>query len=90
MSIPIADPSPAAFPPPPTPPVPTEKSFVTAWLLSLLLGGLGVDRFYLGKVGTGLAKLFTLGGLGVWALIDLILILSGAMRDKSGRPLVGS
>lgn len=65
------------------------KSFVVAWILSLLLGILGVDRFYLGKVGTGLLKLFTWGGLGVWALIDLILILAGSMRDKAGRPLEG-
>lgn len=66
-----------------------QKSFLVTWLLSLLLGGLGTDRFYLGKVGTGLLKLLTLGGLGLWALIDLILILSGAMRDRTGRPLDG-
>jgi cytoskeletal protein RodZ len=57
--------------------------------LSLLLGLLGVDRFYLGKVGTGLAKLFTLGGLGVWYLIDLILILANAAKDKNGLALEG-
>lgn len=63
------------------------KSFLTTWLLSLFLGIFGVDRFYLGKVGTGLLKLFTLGGLGVWVLIDLIIILAGGMRDKRGLPL---
>lgn len=66
-----------------------QKSFVTTWLLSLLLGALGVDRFYLGKVGTGLLKLFTFGGLGVWALIDLVIILSGGMTDKRRQPLAG-
>lgn len=65
------------------------KSFIATWLFALLLGVFGVDRFYLGKVGTGLAKLFTLGGLGVWALIDLILVLVGAQRDKLTRPLDG-
>ncbi|MEJ1087265.1 TM2 domain-containing protein [Microbacterium sp. Mu-80] len=65
------------------------KQFVVTWLLSLLLGVFGVDRFYLGKVGTGLLKLLTLGGLGIWWLVDLILILAGAMRDKAGRPLEG-
>lgn len=72
-----------------TAPAGAPKSFVVAWILSLLLGVLGVDRFYLGKVGTGLLKLFTWGGLGIWALIDLILILTGSMRDKAGRPLDG-
>lgn len=65
------------------------KSFLVAWLLSLLLGFFGVDRFYLGKVGTGLAKLFTLGGLGVWYLIDLIMILANAAKDKNGLALEG-
>lgn len=72
-------------------PAPTypQKSFITTWLLSLLLGALGVDRFYLGKVGTGLLKLFTFGGLGVWALIDLIIILCGGITDKRRQPLAG-
>lgn len=84
----------APYPAPPTPPAaaggPRPKSFVATWLLALLLGGLGVDRFYLGKIGTGILKLITLGGLGVWALIDLIITLAGAQRDKLGRPLAGS
>lgn len=68
---------------------PSDKSFIATWLLSWLLGGLGVDRFYLGKIGTGIVKLITLGGLGVWSLIDLILVLAGATRDKQGRRLAG-
>lgn len=70
------------------PPV-SSKSFLTAWLLSLLLGVLGVDRFYLGKIGTGILKLVTLGGFGVWALVDLILILTNNMKDKQQLPLEG-
>lgn len=66
-----------------------SKSFVVTWLLSLFLGYWGVDRFYLGKVGTGLLKLFTLGGLGVWALIDLIITLAGKQTDKNGNSLAG-
>lgn len=66
-----------------------NKSFVTTWLLSLLLGGLGIDRFYLGKIGTGILKLITLGGLGVWTLVDLIITLTGKQRDKQGLLLAG-
>jgi TM2 domain-containing membrane protein YozV len=65
------------------------KSFVTTWILSLLLGTLGVDRFYLGKIGSGVAKLLTLGGFGIWAIVDLIITLTGNARDKDGRPLDG-
>ena len=65
------------------------KSFVVTWLLALLLGTFGIDRFYLGKIGTGILKLITLGALGVWTLIDVILVLTGTTRDKLGRPLQG-
>lgn len=80
--------------PPPAGTVPVsapvgEKSFLVTWILSYLLGVFGVDRFYLGKVGTGLLKLFTLGGFGVWWLIDLILTLAGAQKDKRGFKLAG-
>jgi hypothetical protein len=67
----------------------SNKSFLVTWLLSLLLGVLGVDRFYLGKVGTGLLKLVTIGGFGIWALVDLILVLTNKTRDKQGLPLEG-
>lgn len=65
----------------------SDRSFIATWMFSWLLGFLGVDRFYLGKVGTGILKLLTLGGLGIWWLIDLILTLAGVQRDKEGRLL---
>lgn len=77
----------AAGPPPVAPGAP--KSFVVTWLFAWFLGYLGVDRFYLGKVGTGLLKLVTCGGAGIWFLVDLVLVLAGAQRDKAGRPLAG-
>lgn len=64
------------------------KSFVTAVLLSFFLGGLGVDRFYLGYTGLGIAKLLTCGGLGVWALIDFILIIVRKVPAADGSALV--
>lgn len=66
-----------------------RKNFMVAAMLSLFLGGLGVDRFYLAKVGTGILKLITFGGFGIWYLIDLILILTGNMVDKFKHPLEG-
>ena len=52
------------------------------------LGGLGVDRFYLGYTGLGIAKLLTLGGLGVWALIDFIMIAMRKVTAADGSALV--
>ncbi|QYC43122.1 TM2 domain protein [Nonomuraea coxensis DSM 45129] len=63
------------------------KSWVVAVLLCFFLGALGVHRFYVGKIGTGILQLVTLGGLGVWVLIDFIMILIGKFDDKQGRPL---
>lgn len=74
-------------PPAEAPRAASDRSFVATWLFSWLLGFLGVDRFYLGKVGTGVLKLLTLGGLGIWWLIDLILTLAGVQRDAAGRLL---
>lgn len=60
------------------------KNRWTAGLFCFFLGGFGVHRFYVGKVGTGVLQLLTLGGLGIWALIDFILIITGEFTDVNG------
>ena len=64
-----------------------QKSYVTALLLSFFLGALGVDRFYLGYTGLGIAKLLTFGGFGIWALIDFIMIALRKVKSADGQAL---
>lgn len=61
-----------------------DKKILPAALFAFFLGFLGAHRFYVGKVGTGILQAVTLGGLGMWALVDLILIITGNFRDKDG------
>lgn len=60
-------------------------SRLAALLLCVFVGALGVHRFYVGKIGTGVAMIFTLGGLGIWVLVDIIMIATGAFTDANGR-----
>jgi len=64
-----------------------QKDWLVALLLSVFVGGFGVDRFYLGYVGLGVLKLLTGGLCGVWWLIDVILIAMDKLPDAEGRPL---
>lgn len=65
----------------------SEKGQIIAGVLQLLVGTFGVGRFYTGHIGIGVAQLLTLGGCGIWALVDGIMILVGDPRDAAGRPL---
>ncbi len=65
----------------------SPKSRLAVTLLAWFLGQLGIHRFYLEKYGTAILMLFTLGGLGIWAIIDFIIAVTGNMKDKDGKPI---
>jgi TM2 domain-containing membrane protein YozV len=64
-----------------------KRKWLVALLLSIFLGGLGIDRFYLGYIGLGILKFITLGGCGIWSLIDVVLIAMNKLPDANGQPL---
>ena len=65
---------------------PTEggKSQIVALILAIVIGGLGIHRFYLGYTLEGVLQLLTAGGCGIWALIDIIRIATGDLKPKGG------
>lgn len=65
----------------------SDKRILPAFLLCFFLGVFGVHRFYVGKAGTGLIQLLTLGGLGIWALFDMIIIITGGFTDGDGHTI---
>ena len=65
----------------------SDKRRLPALLLCFFVGFLGVHRFYVGKIGTGFLQLITGGALGVWVLIDFIMIAVGAFTDKQGNKI---
>jgi hypothetical protein len=66
----------------------SDKSRGIALVLAVVLGVFGAHRFYAGRIGTALLMLFTLGGLGVWYVYDLIMIIAGSFTDAEGRRLL--
>ena len=70
------------------PPNASDKDWLTTLLLCFFLGGLGIHSFYAGKTVIGIIQLLTLGGCGIWALVDFILIICGDYKDGEGRYIV--
>ena len=65
----------------------STTDWLTLFLLTFFVGVLGVHRFYVGKIGTGFLMLLTLGGLGGWFLVDLILVVTGQFTNKDGEKI---
>jgi hypothetical protein len=65
----------------------SDKTWMTTLLLCLFVGTMGVHRFYVGKMGSGIAQLLTFGGCGIWTLVDLIMIITNKFTDAQGRAL---
>jgi ribosomal protein L37E len=62
----------------------TDKRILPAAILCFFLGVFGAHRFYVGKVGSAIAMIFTIGGLGIWMLIDFVMIVTGSFKDENG------
>ncbi|MYM31908.1 NINE protein [Duganella sp. CY15W] len=65
----------------------SDKDYAVTLLLCFFVGFLGIHRFYAGKIGTGLLQMFTFGGLGIWAFVDLIFVALGRFTDSEGREI---
>jgi TM2 domain-containing membrane protein YozV len=63
----------------------SDKQGTVALLLCFFVGVLGIHRFYVGKTGTGILQLITLGGFGLWTLVDFVMIVAGKFTDSNGR-----
>jgi TM2 domain-containing membrane protein YozV len=74
--------------PPTVKKMPRQRHFLAAFFISFMWGSFGVDRMYMGYWGLGILKLLTLGGLGIWTIIDFAFIATGFMKDKQGRPML--
>lgn len=71
-------------------PMQSDKNWVAVLLLGLLgiFGIAGIDRFYTGSIILGVLKLITFGGLGIWTIIDVILVVTGSYKDGNGNVIV--
>lgn len=68
--------------------LPRQRHYLAAFFISFMWGSFGIDRMYMGYWGTGILKLLTFGGLGLWTIVDFALIYMGALKDKQGREML--
>ncbi len=68
--------------------LPRQRHFLITFFFSFMWGSFGADRFYMGYIGTGIIKLLTFGGFGIWTIIDLFVIMAGAMKDKQDQDML--
>jgi TM2 domain-containing membrane protein YozV len=66
----------------------SDKRILPVFLLFFFLSWLGIHRFYVGKIGTAILYIITLGGFGIWWIVDLILIVTGSFTDSRGQRIV--
>jgi len=67
---------------------PRQRHFLATFFISFFWGVFGADRIYMGYWGLGILKLVTVGGFGIWVIVDLFLVMGGYMRDKQGREML--
>jgi TM2 domain-containing membrane protein YozV len=65
----------------------SKKDWLVTFIICWIVGFLGVHRFYSGHLGIGIMQLITLGGCGIWTLIDLALLMTGNFKDGKGKPI---
>jgi TM2 domain-containing membrane protein YozV len=65
----------------------SQNQWIVVLLLAFFLGFIGAHRFYVGKNGTGILMILTLGGIGLWVLYDLIIIITGNFKTKEGNKI---
>jgi len=84
----VVEPTPLAKPIAVVKKTPRQRHFLATFFISFFWGVFGADRMYMGYWGLGFLKLITVGGFGIWVIVDLFMVMGGYMRDKQGREML--